>query len=319
MNANANTNTTPSMTGKAWLMLITLSILWGGSFFFVEVAVNEVPTFTLVLFRVGLGALGLWGYLLLRRRALPMNWTFWWPFFVMAFLNNVVPFTLIVWGQSHIASGLASILNAATPFFTVILASLLISEERFTINRIVGVIIGFFGVAILIGPDFLATIGDSVLAQLACLGAAVSYAFAGVFARKSTIFKARPADAATAQLTAAAILILPVAIFADGPATLALPSMPAVASILGLGFLATSIAYVLYFRILATAGAVNLLLVTFLVPVTAVVLGVLVLGEVMTEMQILGAIGIAIALSVIDGRPIKFLKSFTSPHRRNAS
>jgi drug/metabolite transporter (DMT)-like permease len=300
-------------------MLIALSILWGGSFFFVGVAVDEMPTFTLVMFRIALGAAGLWLFLLLRRRTLPMNWQFWWPFFVMATWNNVVPFTLLIWGQSHIASGLASILNAATPFFAVMLASLLIQEERFTLNRIIGVVIGFLGVVVLIGPDLLTMVGDSVLAQLACLGAALSYAFAGVFARKSTIFQARPADAATAQLTAATILILPVAVMTHEPSDLTLPSMAAVASILGLGFLATSIAYVLYFRILATAGAVNLLLVTFLVPLTAVVLGAAILGEVMTGMQILGSVGIAVALAVIDGRPVKFFKSFISPHRRNAS
>jgi drug/metabolite transporter (DMT)-like permease len=309
----------PSMNAKAWFMLIVLAVLWGGSFFFVEIAVEAIPTFSLVLLRVGLGAFGLWCYLLLRRRTLPWRLTFWWPFFVIALLNNAVPFSLLVWGQSHIAGGLASILNATTPFFAVIVASLLVQEEKLTLNRVIGATIGFMGVAVLIGPDILSTLGDSVLAQIACLGAALSYAFAGVFARKSSVFKTAPDQAATAQLTAATVLLLPVTMIADSPNELTIPSFSVVCAILSLGFLATSCAYVVYFKILATAGAVNLLLVTFLVPVTAMFLGIAVLGEVISETQVLGAVAIGIALSVIDGRLVSYVLDLLSPHRRKAS
>ncbi len=296
--------TPPNMNARAWAMLITLSILWGGSFFFVEVAVADIPTFTLVLFRVGIAAITLWIWLAVRRQRVPLTWTFWRPFFIMALVNNAVPFSLFVWGQSHIASGLASILNASTPFFTVILASLAVKEERITFNRLIGVALGFVGVVILIGPDILGGLGGDALAQLACLGGALSYAIAGVFARKSAIFAISPETAATAQLTAASFLLVPVVLLVDGISGFGFSSFPVAGAVLALAIASTAYAYVLYFRILAAAGAVNLLLVTFLVPLTAVFLGAVILGEILSGSQIAGALAIVIALAIIDGRLI---------------
>ncbi len=292
----------PRISARAWGMLIALSLLWGGSFFFVGVAVHDIPTFTLVLYRVGFAAIALLFWLRLRGESLPSTWTFWRPFAIMSLLNNVIPFSLIVWGQAHIASGLASILNATTPFFTVILASAVVAEERLSANRVVGILIGIVGVAILIGPGVFITLGDHLWAQLACIAAAISYAAAGVFARKSPIFKHPPSIAATAQLTAATVLLLPMVLLVDGVSGFGWQRPSVLAAVLGLSLAATAVAYILYFYILRSAGAVNLLLVTFLVPVGAVFLGILFLGESLTGMQILGAAGIALALAIIDGR-----------------
>ncbi|MBE9552462.1 MAG: DMT family transporter, partial [Proteobacteria bacterium] len=167
-----------------WTTLVILSILWGGAFFFVEIAVTSLPPFTIVLLRVGLAALALHIFLLATGNRMPFDLRLWGAFLAMGFLNNVVPFSLLVWGQTQIASGLASILNATTPIFTVMVAHFLTSDEKMTGGRLAGVLIGFAGVAVMIGPAALAGLGANLLAQLACLGATLSYAFAGSFGRR---------------------------------------------------------------------------------------------------------------------------------------
>lgn len=191
----------------------------------------------------------------------------------MGFLNNVVPFCLIVWGQSHIASGVASILNATTPLFTVVVAHMLTSDEKMTGNRLIGVVVGFVGVAIMIGGQALSSLGLGVVAQLACLAGAISYAFAGVFGRRFKNMGVTPMQTAAGQVTASSVMLIPVMLVVDQPWTLPVPSFAAVAALLGVAALSTALAYVLYFRILSTAGATNLLLVTFLIPVSAIILG----------------------------------------------
>lgn len=291
-----------SMTLLEWGLLLTLSVLWGGSFFFNSVAVKEMPTLMVVVTRVSLAAI----ILLIATRAfgvrMPRDGLVWVAFFGMGFLNNVVPFSLIVWGQAHLASGVASILNATTPLFTVVVAHFCTSDEKMTGARLAGVLVGLAGVAIMIGGDAITSLGVNVIAQLACLAAAISYAFAGVFGRRFKAMCVSPLATAAGQVTASSVMLMPVMLLVDKPWTLPLPSVDAISAVVCLAALSTALAYILYFRILATAGATNLLLVTFLIPVTAILLGVLVLGETLQPRHWIGMGLIGLGLAAIDGR-----------------
>ena len=290
------------MTPLEWGLLLALSVLWGGSFFFNGVAVRELPTFTVVVARVVLASAILLVALRIMGSRMPNDWRVWAAFFGMGFLNNAVPFSLIVWGQGYIASGLASILNATTPLFTVIVAHMLTSDEKMTGRRMAGVIVGLVGVAVMIGGAALASLGVNIIAQLACLAAALSYAFAGVFGRRFKAMGVTPMQTAAGQVTASSIMLVPVMLIGDTPWLLPMPSTAAILALVGVAALSTALAYILYFRILATAGATNLLLVTFLIPVSAILLGVLVLGETMQPKHFLGMALIGLGLAAIDGR-----------------
>ena len=294
-----------TMTTGEWLLLLLLSLLWGGSFFFTGIAVKELPPLTIVVLRVGLAAMMLCAALPLFGVALPRRVDAWAAFLGMGLLNNAIPFCLIVWGQTHIASGLAAILNATTPLATVVVAHVFTADEKMTGNRLVGVLIGLAGVVLMIGPDALGGIGTDVLAQLAVLAAAVAYAFAGVFGRRFRRMGVAPMATATGQVIASTLILLPVALIVDRPWTLAVPGAATLGAILGIAALSTALGYVLYFRILATAGATNLLLVTFLIPVSAIVLGSLVLGERLSARHFLGMALIGGGLAAIDGRLIR--------------
>ncbi|GJD49298.1 putative amino-acid metabolite efflux pump [Methylobacterium crusticola] len=290
------------MNPAEWGMLLGLSVLWGGAFVFVGVALREVPPLTLVVLRVALAALVLNLALPAFGLGVPRDRRSWAAFASMGLLNNVVPFCLIVWGQTHIAAGLAAILNATTPLWGVVVAHVLTEDERLTGNRLAGVLAGLAGVAVMIGPAALAGLGVDVVAQAAVLAAALSYAFAGVFGRRFRRMGLAPAVTATGQVTSAAVLLLPLALLVERPWTLAVPSAPAWGAVLGLAVLSTALAYVVFFRILATAGATNLMLVTFLIPVSAILLGWLALGEQLAPRHILGMALIGAGLVAIDGR-----------------
>lgn len=302
-----------SMTAGEWGLLIALSLLWGGSFLFNGILVRELPTLTIVTARVGLAALVLWTVVRLAGHAVPRDREVWLAFLGMGVLNNILPFSLIVWGQTHIASGLASILNATTPLFAVIAAHFLTTDEKMTGGRLVGVLVGFLGVALMIGPSVLSDLGANLLAQLAVLGGAVSYSIAGIFGRRFRRMGLPPLLPAAGQVTASAVLMLPVALIVDRPWMLAMPSAQAWMALFGLAVLATALAYVIFFRILATAGATNLMLVTFLIPVSAILLGALVLGEVLAPKHFAGMALIAVGLAAIDGRLLRLIKGRRRP------
>lgn len=276
------------MSQYEWTLLIILSIVWGGSFFFVGVAVEALPPLTIVALRVSLAAFALLVVVYLTGLRMPANRKIWVAFILMGTLNNVIPFTLIVWGQTHIASGLASILNATTPLFTIVAAHLLTKDEKMTSNKIVGVIIGFTGVVIMLSHEALGELGDSVIAQLAILGAAISYSFAGIFGRRFAQAGVKPVVTATGQVTASSLLLIPLAIFYDKPFSLPMVGLEIWLAILGLAIISTAFAYILYFLILSTAGATNLLLVTLLIPVSAILLGTAILGEQLELKHFLG-------------------------------
>lgn len=290
------------MGWSEWALLIILSVLWGGSFFFVEVAISALPPLTVVTLRVGLAAAALWLIVFATGRAAPIPPLVWAAFLGMGLLNNVIPFTLIAWGQTEIASGLASILNATTPLFTVLVAHLFLRDEPATPSKVVGVVVGFSGAVMIIGPSALGDIGASAVAQLAVLLAALSYAFAGAYGRRFRDLRVDPIVTAAGQVTVSAIVLTPVALIVEQPFALPAPSFEVWSAIVGLAVLSTAIAYVLYFRILATAGATNLLLVTFLIPASAILLGVLVLDEPLIPLHFAGLALIGIGLSAIDGR-----------------
>ena len=293
------------MRGHEWGILLVLSLLWGGSFFFIEVLVKHLPPLTIVTLRVALAAITLWLVILLRKYEVPKTAKSWTALIIVGLLNNALPFTLITWGQTHINSGLSSIFNATTPFFTVIVAGVLLADEKVTANKIGGIVIGILGVSVLIGLDALKGITGSVFGQLAVLGAALSYAFAGVFARRFKALGISPLMVATGQVTTAAIMLAPLALFIDKPWTLAIPPMPIIGAMLGLAFLSTVVAYILYFRLIATAGATNAALVTFIIPISAILLGVIILGETFTPVQAIGMALIGAGLIVMDGRLLK--------------
>lgn len=296
------------MGAAEWALLLALSVLWGGSFLFVGVAVRELPPLTIVVARVALAALAL--HLVLRAggRALPRDRRVWAAFFAMGLLNNAVPFTLIAWGQAYIASGVASILNATTPLFTVLVAHVLTADERATPQKVAGVVVGLLGVAAMIGGDALRSLGVDVAAQLAVLAGAVSYAFAGVFGRRFKAMGVGPLETAAGMLTASTLLLAPLMLALDRPWSLSGPSGAALGAVIGLALVSTALAYILYFRILATAGATNLLLVTFLIPVSAILFGAAFLGERLDPRHFVGMALIGLGLAAIDGRAVEAVK-----------
>ena len=300
------------MAPVEWVMLFTLALVWAGSFFFNGLAVRELPTLTIVLGRVGGASLILLLVLCVMRSTLPRGLPIWRAFFIMGFLNNVVPFGLIVWGQGHISSGQAAILNATTPIFTVIVAHLLTADETMLRRHIVGILTGFAGVAVMIGSEiFIGSpfagdqgLADSAIlpAQCALLGAALSYAFASVFGRRFRGLDVAPMVTATGQVTASTVMLLPLVMLIDRPWEMPLPGAAAIMAVMGLASISTAFAYVLFFQILARAGATNLSLVTMLIPPGAIGLGILFLDETMAARHIAGLVLIVAGLLIMDGR-----------------
>ena len=292
----------PPLSASDGSLLVLLAVIWGATFFFAEIALRELMPLWLVLLRVAIAALFLGLVLLVTGARLPLRPDILLGLLVMGLLNNVVPFGLIFWSQTAIDSSLAAILNATTPFWAVLMAHVLTRDERATAGRVAGCVIGFAGVVVMIGPAALFGLGSAVLPQLAVLLATLSYAAAGLFGRR---FRGLPPVGVAAGQLIASALILSVLVLATQPtAPLADLSRATWAAVLALAVVGTGVAYVLYFRLLASAGATNLLLVTLLIPITAVALGAALLGERLAFGQMMGMMLILIGLAVIDGRPL---------------
>jgi drug/metabolite transporter (DMT)-like permease len=286
------------MTTRQWTLLGLLAVLWGGAFFFSKVALGELPPFTVVLVRFGVAAIAMLAVVRLTGHRMPRSPRIWGGFVLLGLLNNFIPFSLIACGQVHITSGLASILNATTPLFTALVAHAL-GQERLTAHRVAGVLLGLAGVAVLIGPGALQQLGVHTWSELAIVGAAVSYAFAGTYGRR---FRGMPSAVPVAcMLTTSALMALPIALTLDRPWA-ARPSLPVWGALLGLALLSTALGFWLYFRLLSSAGATNVMLVTLLMPVIALLLGSIVLGERVTPNGLAGMALIAAGLLAIDGR-----------------
>lgn len=289
--------------GKAeWAMLILLSVLWGGSFFFAEVALAVLSPLTIVTLRVAIAAAAIWLFVLVAGFPVPRAPGVWLAFVVLGIINNAIPFTLIVWGQSGISSSLAAILNAATPVFSVVVAGIFLKDEPITLPKTVGVMLGFAGVAILVGPSAVAGSEGDLVYQLAVLGGGLAYAFAAVYARRFAAMDIHPVVIAAAQLLVSTVVMLLVLFSVEDPLVQPNPALGIWLAILGLAVMSTAVAYVLYFKVLERAGATNILLVTLLIPVTAILLGSLLLGEQLQWRHFAGMAIIALGLSVIDGR-----------------
>lgn len=288
------------MTPATWAQLVLLGIIWGGSFFFARIAVAEIHPLVLVLFRVAIAAVALHLYLALAGPSFRLALPHWRGLLLLGILNNAIPFSLIFAGQTVLGAGLASVLNATTPFWTLVVANALTSDERMTWNRLAGVLLGIAGTAVMILPGLQAGLDGPVWAKAALIGASMSYALALMVARR---LREVPAPVmATGQLTASTLVMIPVVLAVEGGSGLFNASAGIWAAVLALAVLSTALAYLLYFRIVARAGATNASLVTLIVPVSAILLGTLFLGERLAPLEILGMAIILMGLLAIDGR-----------------
>jgi len=290
------------MSATEWLMLIGLSVLWGGSFLFQKLAVGGLPPLTVALGRVAIAAVLLVAFVYATGRTLAECRPIWPQIVTMGFLNNVVPFSLIIWSQVYIPAGLASILIATAPMWAVLIAHVTTADEKITPARLFGVVVGFCGVVIMLGIDLLGEIGTTnVLAQLACLGGALFYAISGIYGRR---FRGHPpAVISAAQLITSSVMLALLVALVDRPWTLPTPSPVALGAVVGLAVLSTALAFIIYFRLLARTGAVNTMLVNLLLPATAILLAALILGERLQPQHFAGLAMIAVGLLILDGRP----------------
>ena len=290
-----------------WLRIFVLSLVWGGSFFFVEVMLLELPPLTSVFGRLVIGALGLLVLLRLLGHALAPLWVQWRPFAFIGLVNTAIPFTLITFGQTQITGSLASIINASTPIMTALVAHVMTTDERLSVPKALGIGMGFSGVLVLFGPAAFRA-DATLIGMVAGLTATLCYAFGSVYSKR---LKHNPALVnATGQVGYGMLWMLPVVFFVDAPWGLPMPSQGPLLALLGIGLLSTTFAFYLYFQVLKTAGASNVVLVTFLVPVSASALGILFLGEALNLQDVVAYLLIASGLAVIDGRLVRALGFF---------
>ena len=294
-----------TMTTRDWLQLLLLGGLWGASYFFVEIALVGFPVLALVSARIVLAALALWVFVIAARARIPREARVWVAFAVMGFLNNIIPFSLLTWGQVEITASLAAILTATTPMFTIIVAGLLLHDEPVTRSKVFAIALGFVGVVVMIGPDVLGELGRAAWAQLAILGASLSYAFAGAYGKRFHAWGVTPLVASAGQVSMSAAILVAVILATGNAGAFSHAGTPEWAAVAVLAVFCTAFAYLLFFRLLASAGATNVMLVTFIIPVSAILLGVTFLGEVLRPVEMLGMALIALGLVIIDGRLLR--------------
>jgi drug/metabolite transporter (DMT)-like permease len=295
---------------RDWSLLALLSVLWGGSFFFNGVVLRELPPLTVVLLRVTIAAIILLPLLWAYRIGFPKGVSGWKPFFAIALLNNILPFCLIVVGQTYIPSGLASILNATTPLFTVLVMAAA-GDEKLHMRRVAGVIAGLIGVIILHGQELGFQSGEGI-GILLCLAAAFSYGLSALYARRK-LSDSPPLATATFQMLASSLMMTVIAAIFERPWQLSMPGVTTWLAVIGLAALSTALAYIVFFQILRRSGSTNVMLVTLLIPVTAILLGYLVLGESVSLREMIGALVIGSALLLIDGRVLKLVPGLSIP------
>ncbi len=295
-----------SLTPRVWFELTLLALIWGGSFLAIRTALDEIGFLSSVAHRVLWAALLLWIIAWLRRMPLPKSPKIWMAFLVMGLLNNVIPFSLMAWGQLHIETGLTAILNAATAIWGVLVAALIFPDERLTAQRLIGVMLGFIGVATAIGLANLKALDLRSLAQLTVIGGTISYAFAGSWAR-AQLKGTAPLISAAGMLTGSTLIMLPVAHVIEGPLPVDLEPRTWMA-IAYYALAATAFAYLLYYRILAAAGAGNLLLVTLMIPPVAILLGAWARNETLLPAAYAGFALLALGLLILDGRILRLFR-----------
>ena len=289
---------------RDWGLLILLSVIWGGSYLFVGIAVRDLSPLVIVMARVILAAAALLPIHLLMHGGLPRDRATWTAIAGLSILNNIIPFTLIVTGQTMIASGLASVINATTPLFGVAFIAIA-GLEKLVARRVLGILIGIGGVAMIKGGGLLGE-GAQSIGILLCLGAAASYGLGSLWI-KLRVKDVPPLTMATGQLLVSSAIMAVIAFSFDDPMMLLEASAQSWLALLGLSLLATSFAYILFFRVVARSGPANVLLVTMMIPVSAILLGYAVLDETLEPREIIGALIIIGALVLIDGRALRYL------------
>jgi drug/metabolite transporter (DMT)-like permease len=293
------------MTAKSWGLLLLLALLWGSSFFFYKLLVAVLPPVTVVLGRVGIAAVAMNLWLLATGQKMPLSHGRWRRFLLLGFLNNVLPFILIAWGETRITSGMASILNATTPIFMVAVAHWGTEDEKLSWGKAAGIALGILGVMVLVGPDAFGG-GSYIWGELAVVGASCAYGFGGVYSRR---FKdLTPLVAATGQVSGGAVILVPLSLLLDHPWSLPMPDARLWASLFAIALINTALAYFVYYRMLASAGVTYISLVTFLIPVIALILGAIFLDEHVSAQALAGMAVIAAGLAAIDGRLFRLLR-----------
>jgi drug/metabolite transporter (DMT)-like permease len=295
----------PRMTAREWGLLVLLSILWGSAFFFAGWSLKEITPHGLAFFRVAIAALALGLTAVVLRLPFPRGIEIWSRLALLSLISTAIPFTLLYWAQTQIASGLAAILNAMTPIFTILVAHVATRDERIDARRFIGVLAGVVGVAVIVGPSAIGHMDGSLWAEAAVLGAGICYALASVWGRRFT--GQSPVVVSFAQMVFASAILLPVMLISGAPFRVPVPSPSVIAAVLALGIFSTGLAFVMFFNILKSAGATNAVLVTLLVPVSAIMLGVVILGEIIAPRQFAGLSMIALGLLINDGRPLEFV------------
>lgn len=293
-----------TMTAQQWGLLVLIAVIWGMSFFFTKLALRELGPFTLVFYRLLLAASVTCMVLFLSGQRLPMDILSWRRFFMLGAFNACVPFTLVSIGQVYIDSSLASILNATAPIFTVIMAHYLTEDEKINAHRLAGVVLAFAGVVLLIGPGSLASMTSNYIGQLAMFGAVMSYSYSSIYAKNVSDMPILPTM--TGTLVTACLLSYPLAFLLEYPLVTDIHA-PTIGAVLFISLMATSFAYLLYFHVIRTAGATNTLLLVFLIPVTAILMGVVILDESVDARMIAGMLIVFCALVLVDGRVLRSL------------
>ena len=288
------------MSSRSWIMLLTLALIWGGTFFLSEILLLEMTPFQIVFHRVSIAALVMYAFMKMRGKHLPKDIKIWGILGMMGLLNNAIPFSSIVFGQQYITGGLASILNSTTAFFGVIVSAIFLADERITLPKFTGVILGIIGVVIIIGIDALAQLSLTNIGQYLIIVSSISYAFASVWGRLF-VRDIGVEETATGMLITSTIWMFILCLTVEGFPIEAL-STRSIAAILTFAILCTSVAYLLYFAILAEAGASNLMLVTIIIPAFAIILDALFLEELVSAVDMFGFGIIALGLLVIGGK-----------------
>jgi drug/metabolite transporter (DMT)-like permease len=290
------------MKPREWAVFIALGLIWGSSFLWIKVAVQEVDAFTLVSWRLLFGTLGMVVVIALRRPPFPRNGRTWVALAVLGIINTALPFVLISWGEKSIDSAVAAVLNSTVPLFTLVIAHLFLHDEQITARKVVGLLIGFAGVLALMARDLeLEGMRAGVLGQAAVLVAALSYASASVFARR-TMREISPLVQAFVPMAFADAIVWTAATQVGDPGRL--PALPITwVALLWLGLLGSCVAYLLYYGLLHSVGATRAVMVTYIFPVVGVALGVLFLNELADWHLLVGGILVVASIAVVNWRP----------------
>jgi len=293
------------LNNKNWTLVFLLGFLWGASFLFVEILLNYISPFMIVYLRVSLASLILILYLILSKIKFQFSFLLVFNFFIMGMLNNVFPFLLITYGQQTVSGGLASILNANTSFLTILLASLILKNEPLTKSRIIGVLIGVIGVIIVVGYGNIYDLFDKGSGKFLILLSGLSYAFAAIFA-KVRLQNTQPEVAATGMLTMSTLILSPFIFLFYGNEVSSLNIISMSYSLL-FAVICSVLAYFIYFKILLSTGAGNLLICTIIIPPSAILLNAILIGESITLNELIGLVIITFGLLILDGRLKKFI------------